>query len=85
MHSQPFLSLSVPLPLFSIKMTNEICMNLETFPGFKNTTELQARVYDIIPLLQSDIKIIDVKGTTSKFKASLKCNLKNADDVQRLI
>ena len=49
----------------------------QTFPGQINTDELRDVVQGIFPLSKDDFSIINVKGTTSCFKTSVKCVLKN--------
>lgn len=51
----------------------------------ENTTELLSCVKRVMPLPDTDYKIINVKGTTTKFKASVECSLKNADDLNKFI
>ena len=55
------------------------------FPGQINTDELRDVVQGIFPLSKDDFSIINVKGTTSCFKTSVKCVLKNKSDVDTFI
>ena len=41
------------------------------FSGEKNTCELFSRVSEVMPMNTENYKIVNVEGTTSKFKASI--------------
>ena len=55
------------------------------FPGEVNTGELLSRVKEVLPMEDTEYKIINVEGTTTKFKASIKVNFKNEADVNLFI
>ena len=55
------------------------------FNEAENTTELLSCVKNLMPLPDTDYNIVNVKGTTTKFKASVKCSVKNADYLNKLI
>ena len=46
------------------------------FSGEKNTCELFSRVSEVLPMNIENYKIVNVEGTTSKFKASIKVGSK---------
>jgi hypothetical protein len=56
-----------------------------TFSGAENTDDLILCVENIIPLPNTEYKILNVKGTATRFKASITCNLKNVDDLNGFI
>ncbi len=56
-----------------------------SFVGSENTSELLSIVEYVFPMSSNDYKVIDVKGTKEKFKTSIKCNLKNEEDVKSFI
>ncbi len=53
--------------------------------GEVNTNHLVNRVKEILPINSSEYKILDVEGTNTKFKASVKANLKSEADVDFFI
>ena len=55
------------------------------FQDVENTGELLSCVRKIIPLQDESYKIVNVKGTTNKFKAILKCSLNNANELEDFI
>ena len=55
------------------------------FPGEVNTGELLSRVKEVLLMEDTEYKIINVEGTTTKFKASIKVNFKNEADVNLFI
>jgi hypothetical protein len=57
----------------------------KAFNEAENTTELLSCVKNLMPLPDTDYNIVNVKGTTTKFKASVKCSVKNADYLNKLI
>ena len=48
---------------------------VDMFSGLINTDELKARVKDITPLRDDDFKIVEVKGSSKQFKATINCNI----------
>ena len=55
------------------------------FSGKENTCELTPRVKEVMPMEGNDYKIVSVQGNMSKFKASIKVNFKNEEDINTLI
>ena len=55
------------------------------FAGEVNTNDLVNRVKEILPINSSEYKILNVEGTNTKFKASVKANLKSEADVDMFI
>ncbi len=55
------------------------------FAGEVNTNDLVNRVKEILPINSSEYKILNVEGTNTKFKASVKANLKREADVDLFI
>ena len=51
------------------------------FSGEKNTCELFSRVSKVMPMNTENYKIVNVEGTTSKFKASIKVGFKSEEDI----
>ena len=51
------------------------------FSGEKNTCELFSRVSEVISMNTENYKIVNVEGTTNKFKASIKVGLKREEDI----
>ena len=56
-----------------------IADNQDAFDGPEDTFELKSCVEKIIPLATDEYKIIKVKGNEAKFKATLKCLLRDSD------
>ena len=55
------------------------------FSGGKNTCELFTRVSEVMPMNTENYKIVNVEGTTSKFKASIKVGFKSEEDIAAFI
>ena len=55
------------------------------FSGEKNTCELFSRVNEVTPMNTENYKTVNVEGTTSKFKASIKVGFKNEEDIVAFI
>ncbi len=55
------------------------------FAGEVNPNDLVNRVKEILPISSSEYKILNVEGTSTKFKASVKANLKSEADVDLFI
>ena len=55
------------------------------FSGEKNTCELFSRVNEVMPMNTENYKTVNVEGTTSKFKASIKVGFKNEEDIVAFI
>ena len=55
------------------------------FPGEANTREQLVRVQEILPMKDTEYKIVDVKGTSNNFKANIKVNFKNEEDVDLFV
>ena len=55
------------------------------FPGEKNTCELFSRVSEVMPMNTENYTIVNVEGTTSKFKASIKVGFKSKEDIVAFI
>ena len=51
------------------------------FSGEKKTCELFSRVSKVMPMNTENYKIVNVEGTTSKFKASIKVGFKSQEDI----
>ena len=56
-----------------------------TFNGTENTADLMSYVENIIPLPNTEYKILNVKGITTEFKASITCILKSIGDLNGFI
>ena len=67
------------------KMLQSMLEVKNAFNEAENTTELISCVKNLMPLPDTDYNIVNVKGTTTKFKASVKCSVKNADYLNKLI
>ena len=50
------------------------------FSAPENTHELIARVKEVMPLEESEYKLVNVQGNTSKFKACVKVNFKDHEE-----
>ena len=55
------------------------------FSGEANTGELLDRVQEILPLENTEYKIVDVKGTSKNFKANIKVDFKNEEEVDLFV
>ena len=55
------------------------------FSGPENTHELTSRVKEVMPIEDSEYKLVAVQGNTSKFKASIKVNFKDEEDIGNFI
>ena len=55
------------------------------FSGEANTGELLDRVQEILPLENTEHKIVDVKGTSKNFKANIKVDFKNEEEVDLFV
>ena len=55
------------------------------FSGEANTGELLDRVQEILPLKNTEYKIVDVKGTSKNFKANIKVDFKNEEEVDLFV
>ena len=51
------------------------------FSGEKNTCEIFSRVSEVMLMNTENYKIVNVEGTTSKFKASIKVGFKSEEDI----
>ena len=60
--------------------------NLQScFSGPENTQELLSRVKTIIPIEENQYKITSVQGNTGRFKATIKTNFHNEEDIAMFI
>ena len=55
------------------------------FPGEANTGELLDRAQEILPLDNTEYKIVDVKGTSKNFKANIKVDFKNEEELDLFV
>ena len=51
-----------------------------SFSG-ENTCELFSRASEVMPMNTENYKIVNVEGTTSKFKASIEVGFKREEDI----
>ena len=66
-------------------MDDILLQALSDFQNEKNTCELFSRVNEVMPMNTENYKTVNVEGTTSKFKASIKVGFKNEEDIVAFI
>ena len=55
------------------------------FPFEANTGELLGCVQEILPMKDTEYEVVDVKGTSKNFKANIKVDFKNEEDVDSFV
>ena len=61
------------------KVNQHLFNALHRFDGAENTPALFDRIGEIIPTPEENTRIINVKGTTKKFKATIELNIESVD------